>query len=225
MLHTLQEETRSFSPSVYLHQREVLSLKGKNLYHVIIAWFSYAPSVCERASILLISGADWQCSYVCCLCMSERSALTWICRCCRLETEVLTWSDFGWAGNLLLYVESAIRSKLAQFWKRNSVSWSNNWSSWKRDSAQLPRGRIHGFFHMWKTPSPGVPTTIEKAVDVKTAFPYFPSKTCTLEKWDMNQKKVSSKEASHLCDFLSLIHRWGQMKDSTPAKDYIQLLN
>jgi hypothetical protein len=38
-------------------------------------------------------------------------------------------------------------------------------------------------------------------------------------------KKVSSKEASHLCDFLSLIHRSGEMKDSTPAKDYIQLLN
>jgi hypothetical protein len=40
----------------------------------------------------------------------------------------------------------------------------------------------------------------------------------------MNPKKVSSKEASHLRDFLSLIHRAGQMKD-TPAKDYIQLLN
>jgi hypothetical protein len=121
MFHIFQEKTRSFSPSVYLHQREVLSFKGKKLCHVIIAWFSYAPSVCERASILLISGADWQCCYVCYLCMSERSALTWICRCCRLETEVLTWSDFGWAGNLPLYVESATRSKLAVLKEKLSV--------------------------------------------------------------------------------------------------------
>jgi hypothetical protein len=65
--------------------------------------------------------ADWQCSYVCYLCMSERSALTWICGCYRLETEVLTWSDFGWAGNLLLYVESATRSKLAVLKEKLSV--------------------------------------------------------------------------------------------------------
>ncbi len=98
--------------SIFIKGKYYLS-KGKKLCHVIIAWFSYAPSVYERASIFLISGADWQRSYIYYLCMSERSALAWICRCCRLETEVLTWSDFGWAGNLLLDVESATRSKLA----------------------------------------------------------------------------------------------------------------